>query len=177
MSDKSSVSAAEEVSQSNSAADASLVTLLDRLGIAVAHFAGRRTSDLKGFLSEPERVASLAVVCPAVLDTRSLALVRERLLVITGDRAPGARRVQAGLSDLPLATTAVVEDYAGLTWSDIAPAEGENAVGSARPRDETMPPSSSTCRAAAGRRKMSCRRNSARQTQRTVAQYLLHCDP
>jgi hypothetical protein len=58
---------------------------------------------LKGFLSESERVASLAVVCPAGLDTRSLALMRERLLVITGDRGPGARRVQAGLSDLPLA--------------------------------------------------------------------------
>ena len=78
--------------------EASLAELLDRLGIATAHFAGRGSADLKGFLSHyPERVASLTVLCPAVLDTRSLAALGERLLVVTGDLGPGARRVQAGL--------------------------------------------------------------------------------
>jgi hypothetical protein len=59
---------------------ACLAELLDQLGIAMAHFAGRGSADLKGFLSQhPERVASLTVLCPAVLDTRTLALLGERL--------------------------------------------------------------------------------------------------
>jgi hypothetical protein len=39
---------------------ACLTELLDRLGIAAAHFAGRGTADLKGFLSAaaPRRKAS-----------------------------------------------------------------------------------------------------------------------
>jgi ubiquinone/menaquinone biosynthesis C-methylase UbiE len=107
--------------------------LLDRLGIGFAHFAGRGTGDLKGFLSEhPGRVASLAVVCPAVLDTRTLAPLGERLLVVTGDRGPGARRVQAGLPDLPLATTVVLDGYAGLTWSDIAAERGDGIFAAIR---------------------------------------------
>jgi hypothetical protein len=53
-----------------------LVELLDRCGIAVAHFASRGTADLKGLLSQqPERVGSLTVLCPAVLDTRTLARI------------------------------------------------------------------------------------------------------
>jgi len=107
--------------------EACLTELLDHLGIGTAHFAGRGSADLKGFLSQhPERVASLTVLCPAVLDTRTLAPLGERLLVVTGDRGPGARRVQAGLPELSLATVVVLDDYAGLTWSDIAAERGDS---------------------------------------------------
>jgi ubiquinone/menaquinone biosynthesis C-methylase UbiE len=73
----------------------------------------------------PERVASLTVLCPAVLDPRSLAPLAGRLLVVTGDRGAGARRVRAGLSELPQAMAVVLEDYAGLTWADIAAERGD----------------------------------------------------
>jgi SAM-dependent methyltransferase len=107
--------------------EACLAELLDQLAIPAAHFAGRGSADLKGLLSQhPERVASLAVLCPAVLDTRTLALLGERLLVVTGDRGPGARRVQAALPELPRATAVVLDDYAGLTWSDIAAERGDS---------------------------------------------------
>jgi SAM-dependent methyltransferase len=107
--------------------EACLAELLDQLGIPAADFAGRGSADLKVFLSQhPERVASLAVLCPAVLDTRTLALMGERLLVVTGDRGPGARRVRAGLAELPKATAVVLDDYAGLTWSDIAAERGDS---------------------------------------------------
>ena len=86
-----------------------LAELLDLLGIASAHFAGRGSADLQGFAStHPERIASLTLLCPAVLDTRTLAPLAERLLVVTGDHGPGARRVQAGLPDLPQATAVVL---------------------------------------------------------------------
>jgi ubiquinone/menaquinone biosynthesis C-methylase UbiE len=112
---------------------ACLAELLDQLGIATAHFAGRGSADLKGFLAQhPERVASLTVLCPAVLDTRTLALLGERLLVVTGDRGPGARRVRAGLPELPQGTAVVLDDYAGLTWSDLAAERGDRIAAAMR---------------------------------------------
>ena len=72
--------------------EACLTALLDHLGIPSAHFAGRRSADLQGFMSRyPERVASLTVLCPAVLDPRTLMPLAGRLLVVTGDRGAGAR--------------------------------------------------------------------------------------
>src|SRR5947209_4321099 len=49
-----------------------LAALLDHLEIASAHFAGRGSADLRGFMSRcPERLASLTLLCPVVLDPRS----------------------------------------------------------------------------------------------------------
>jgi ubiquinone/menaquinone biosynthesis C-methylase UbiE len=78
----------------------------------------------------PERIASLTLLCSAVLDPRSLMPLAGRLLVVTGDRGPGAQRVRAGLAELPQATAVVLEDYAGLTWADIA-AERGDSIGAA----------------------------------------------
>jgi pimeloyl-ACP methyl ester carboxylesterase len=76
---------------------AGLTELLDHLGIESAHFAGRGSADLQGFAStHPERIASLTLLCPAVLDTRTLAPLAARLLVVTGDHGPGPRRVHLG---------------------------------------------------------------------------------
>jgi SAM-dependent methyltransferase len=111
--------------------EACLAALLDHLGIASAHFAGRSSTDLQGFASrDSQRMASLTLLCPGVLDTRTLAPLAARLLVVTGDHGPGARRVQAGLRDLPQAVATVLGDYAGLTWSDIA-AERGDCIGAA----------------------------------------------
>ena len=67
--------------------EACLAALLDHLGLPSAHFAGRGSADLQGFMSRyPERVASLTLLCSAVLDPRSLAPLAGRLLVVTGDR-------------------------------------------------------------------------------------------
>jgi SAM-dependent methyltransferase len=111
--------------------EACLAELLDHLGIASTHFAGRGSADLLGFASRhPGRIASLTLLCPAVLDTATLAPLAGRLLVVTGDHGPGARRVQAGLPDLPEATAVVLRDYAGHTWADIA-AERGDSIGAA----------------------------------------------
>ncbi len=107
--------------------EACLAELLDHLGIASAHFAGRGTADLQGFASgQAERMASLTLLCPAVLDTCALAPLAARLLVVTGDHGPGAQRARAGLRDLPHAAAVVLGGYAGLTWSDLAAEQGES---------------------------------------------------
>jgi ubiquinone/menaquinone biosynthesis C-methylase UbiE len=108
-----------------------LAVLLDHLEVPSAHFAARGSADLQGFMSRhPERLASLTLLCPAVLDPRTLAPLAGRLLVVTGDRGPGARRVEAGLSELRQATAVVLADYTGHTWADIA-AERGDGIGTA----------------------------------------------
>jgi len=107
--------------------EACLAQLLDHLGIAGAHFAGRSLADVQGFISKyTERVATLTLVCPTVLNPRSLAPLDARLMVLTGDHGLGARRVQAVLPDLPEATAVVLDDYAGLTWADLAADRGND---------------------------------------------------
>ena len=64
------------------------------------------------------------MLCPASLDRGALQPLVSRLLVVTGDHGAGPRRVQAVLPDLPQATTVVLRDYAGLTWSDLAVERG-----------------------------------------------------
>ena len=90
--------------------EACLAELLDHLGIARAHFAGRSLADMQGFITNyPERIASLTLVCPTVLNPHSLAPLGVQLLVVTGDHGLGARRVRAALPDLPEATTVVLD--------------------------------------------------------------------
>ncbi len=104
-----------------------LAELLDHLGIERAHFAGRGSADLQGFASRhPGRIASLTLLCPAVLDTATLAPLAGHLLVVTGDHGPGARRVRAGLAELPEATTVVLDNYVGHTWADLATERGDS---------------------------------------------------
>ncbi len=101
-------------------------------------------ADLQGFASEyPKRIASLTLLCPAVLDTPTLVPLAARLLVVTGDHGPGARRVQAGLRDLPQSAVVVLGDYAGATWADLA-AERGDSIGAVMQnflaRRDTLPP-------------------------------------
>ena len=106
-----------------------LAELFGHLGIARAHLAGRAGTDWQGFAARhPERVASVTLLCPAALDHAALQPLSSRLLVVTGDEGPGARRVHAVLPDLPRAETAVLRGYAGLTWSDLAAERGDEIL-------------------------------------------------
>ena len=123
--------------------ETSLTALLDDLGIVSAHFAGRGSADLKSFASiHPQRIASLTLVCPVVLDTATLAPLAGLLLVVTGDHGPGPRRVQARVPELPQASVVMLNDYPGHTWPDIA-AERGDSIGAAMKqflrRQNTLP--------------------------------------
>jgi pimeloyl-ACP methyl ester carboxylesterase len=69
----------------------SVVELLDHFGIEQAHIAGGGNptfTDWHGLAARyPERVASLTVVSPAILDSSTLAGMAARLLVVAGDQA------------------------------------------------------------------------------------------
>jgi SAM-dependent methyltransferase len=110
-----------------------LAALFDHLGIARAHIAGRSLADLQGLLAKcPERIASLILLCPAVLDPRALAVLGERLMLVTGDRGLGARRVRAALPEVPAAVQVVLRDYEGLTWANLCTDKGEAIDGALR---------------------------------------------
>ena len=103
-----------------------LAGLLDRLGIGASHFAGRGCADMRGLAAtDPERIASLTLLCPSVLDVPALAPLGERVLIVTGDHGPGPSRVRAGLAELPQAASVVLDDYAGHTWADVTAERGE----------------------------------------------------
>ncbi|MGH7046099.1 MAG: methyltransferase domain-containing protein [Stellaceae bacterium] len=125
-----------------------LAGLLDRFGIGAAHFAGRGCADLRGFAATyPERIASLTLLCPAVLDTPALAPLGARVLVVTGDHGPGPRRVRAGLSELRQAASVVLDDYAGHTWADVAAERRERiatAIGEFLAHRQILPASGAT---------------------------------
>ncbi len=108
---------------------ARIEALLDHLGIGRAHFAGRAGTDWQGFAAlHPERIASLTVLCPSALDREALRPLSGRLLVVTGDQGSGARRVRAVLPDLPQARTAVLANYAGLTWANLTAERGDEIL-------------------------------------------------
>jgi pimeloyl-ACP methyl ester carboxylesterase len=58
-----------------------LVKLLDHLGIAQTHIAGRTFADVAGLAAHhPGRVASLSLLCPFIVDADVLRTVTPRLL-------------------------------------------------------------------------------------------------
>ena len=118
-------------------------------------------------------------MCPTVVNPRSLAPLGARLLVVTGDHGLGARRVQAVLPALLEATAVVLEDYAGLTWADLAADRGERIDTAMREFLQHRDPLSAVRRRA---RETRCRRSrlAARTSRPTAAgvavlEELTHC--
>jgi SAM-dependent methyltransferase len=101
-----------------------LVELLGHLGIERAHIAagGNPTlTDWHGLATRhPERIASLIVMSPPILDSSELAGVASRLLVVAGDQAEtgqGAARLAAALPDVLVYS---LRDYETQPWADVA---------------------------------------------------------
>lgn len=93
--------------------------LLQHFGITHAHVASRDLQDWKGFVTAyPEKVASLTLVCPPVLDLPTLHPLGARLLAIVGDQGALAERVRQPLTQLTAATIHTLHDYEAQVWSD-----------------------------------------------------------
>ena len=66
----------------------------------------------------PEVLASLTLVCPGPFPAAPLRPLASRLLLVHGDRGPGARVVPRALPDLPGATEVLLRDFPDSLWSD-----------------------------------------------------------
>lgn len=104
------------------AVEARLIELFQYLGIARAHVAAGRMglTDWRGLLSlYPERVASLTLVHPPILEAGMLAGMASRVLVVAGDQGISAEGAARLLVDLPTVASRILPGYACQPWSDV----------------------------------------------------------
>jgi hypothetical protein len=103
--------------------EACLLDLFQHLGIEQAHIAAGGPPPLKDWHSlatlHPERIASLTLISPPVLDPASLAGLASRMLIVAGDQgrfARGAAELTANLSSI---SAHVLRGYEWQPWSDV----------------------------------------------------------
>ena len=104
-----------------------LIDLFQHLGIERAHIAAARMvrSDWHGLATvHSERVASLTLISPQMLDPCELAGLASRLLAVAGDQGPTAEGTVKLLANLPNATSHILRGYEYLPWSDVAAERG-----------------------------------------------------
>jgi hypothetical protein len=106
-----------------------VVELLGHLGIERTHIAagGAPTlTDWHGLATRhPERIASLTVVSPPILDGSELAAVASRLLVVGGDQADTGQGAMRLASDLPDVSLHSLRGYEAQLWADVAADRGD----------------------------------------------------
>ena len=100
-----------------------LLDLLQHFGIERAHIAAGGPPPLKDWHSlatlHPERVASLTLISPPMLDTAPLAGLASRTLIFAGDQgslADGAAKFAASVES---ASAHILRGYEWLPWSDV----------------------------------------------------------
>jgi len=100
----------------------SLVDLFQHLGIGAAHIAAGRLglTDWQGVATRhPNRVASLTLINPPMLDTGQFRGLASRLLTVTGDRGPTAEGAVKLLADLPGSVSHSLGGFECHPWSDV----------------------------------------------------------
>ena len=103
--------------------EACLLDLLQHFGIERAHIAAGGPPPLKDWHSlatlHPERVASLTLISPPMLDTAPLAGLASRILIVAGDRGSLADGAAKFANSLPSVSAHVLRGYEWLPWSDV----------------------------------------------------------
>jgi SAM-dependent methyltransferase len=111
-----------------------LLDLFRHLGIEQAHIAAGGPPplfDWYGLANRyPERVASLTLISPPILDTASLAGLASRILVVAGDQGALAQGAGKFAHNLPNASEHILRGYEWLPWSDVIADRGA-AIGAA----------------------------------------------
>jgi SAM-dependent methyltransferase len=104
------------------AVETRLLDLFQTLGIARAHIAAGGPpvlTDWHGLaMHHPERIASLTLPSPPLLDTAELAHLAARLLILAGDQGDSAHGAAKLVADLSAAASCVLHGYEWHPWSD-----------------------------------------------------------
>jgi SAM-dependent methyltransferase len=103
--------------------EASLLDLFQHLGIERVHVAAGGPPPLTDWhrlaTRHPERVASLTLVSPAILDPAPIAGIASRLLAFAGDQGRLAQGATTLLADLPDVSLHTLRGYEWFPWSDV----------------------------------------------------------
>ncbi len=114
--------------------EACLLDLFRHLGIERAHVAAGGPPSLLDWYNlatlHPERVASLTLISPPVLNTAAVAHLASRLLTVAGDQGQLARGAAKLLADFPSVSSHILRDYEWHPWSDVIADRGSE-IGSA----------------------------------------------
>ena len=114
--------------------EACLLDLFQHLGIERAHIAAGGPPPLFDWYNlatlHPERVSSLTLISPPILNTVPLAGLASRLLTIAGDQGQLARGAAKLLADLPSVSSHILSGYEWHPWSDVIADRGAE-IGSA----------------------------------------------
>jgi SAM-dependent methyltransferase len=108
--------------------EASLLDLFRHLGVERAHIAAGGPPPLLDWYNlatlHPERIASLTLISPPILDTAALAGLASRLLAVAGDQGPHARGTAKLVADLPSVSSHILRGYEWQPWSDVIAERG-----------------------------------------------------
>ena len=102
--------------------EANLVDLFEHLGIEKAHIAAGRLglTDWQGLATRhPDRVASLTLINPPILDPGQLRGLASRMLAVAGDHGPTAGGTAKLRADLPVAASHILGGFECHPWSDV----------------------------------------------------------
>lgn len=102
--------------------EACLVELFNELGIEKAHVAAGRLglTDWYGLATEyPDRIASLTLINPPIIDTDGLRALGCRMLAVAGDAGPTAEGAVKLLAELRESTSHILRGFECHPWSDI----------------------------------------------------------
>src|ERR1700758_1912552 len=102
--------------------EAYLIDLFQNLGIEKAHIAAGRLglTDWQGLvIRRPDRVASLTLINPPILDAGQIRGLASRMLVGAGDMGPTVEGSVKLLADLPDASSHLLRGFECHPWSDV----------------------------------------------------------
>src|SRR6202035_5959189 len=103
--------------------EACLLDLLHHFGIERAHIAAGGPPPLKDWHNlatlHPERVASLTLISPPMLDTAPLAGLASRILIVAGDQGALTHGAVKFANNLSNASAHILRGYELLPWSDV----------------------------------------------------------
>ena len=103
--------------------EACLLDLFRHLGIERAHIAAGGPPPLRDWHNlatlHPERIASLTLISPPILDTAPLAGLAARILVVAGDQGGLAGGAAKFASNLPNTSTHILRGYEWQPWSNV----------------------------------------------------------
>jgi SAM-dependent methyltransferase len=112
--------------------DANLIALFQALGIGRAHIVAGGPpvlTDWHGLaIHHPERIASLTLPSPPILDAAELSGLASRLLILAGDQGASTQGATKLLTDLPGAASHFLRGYEWHPWSDVIADRGSEVA-------------------------------------------------